>query len=273
MAKKLKITGLFQAEIVDVFSPSDYNGAFDPCENAASNTGGRLRYRPLCGGISASHVDVLAGTLGGIFSDAITGEPLLLGNNHVFANCSSIRKARAAVGDSILQPSPADGGTYPSDEVATLLRWIPYNDTGIGYSTVDAAVARPLPGMVTTDLILSGGDGDEFRYPEGMIPAKAGMQVKKYGRTGGVTHGTIMDTNFSTIVPYPVDNLEIPYQDCILVKIDTCAGDSGALYVTDDDNDKIVGLHFGGTIMEDGTRYAIACKIQNVCQQLGIVPS
>lgn len=275
MTPKLKITGLFQAEAIDDcpnFSPQDYTGALDPCAGASSNTGSRLRYRPLCGGISAAHFNVLAGTLGAILADSITGEPLLLGNNHTFANCSTVTTPRASKGDPILQPSIADEGQIPNDVVATLLRWIPFNDIG-GFNTIDAAVARPLPGMMTTDLVLSEGNGDEFRYPGGSTQAKPGMHVKKYGRTGGVSKGTIIDTNFSTTVPYPVEDgeIEIPYRDCILIQIDTCAGDSGSMYITDDDVDKYIGLHFAGNVTEDGTRYAVACKIQNICNQLGLI--
>ena len=44
-----------------------------------------------------------------------------------------------------------------------------------------------------------------------------------------------------------------------------------SMYITDDDVDKYIGLHFAGNITEDGTRYAVACKIQNICNQLGLI--
>ena len=271
MIKKLKITGLFNAEAIDDYTPQDYMGSVDPCTAVSSNTGSRMRYRPLCGGISASHYNVLGGTLGAILNDAATGLPLLLGNNHTLANCSTITTPRAQVGDAIMQPSPIDGGSYPQDIVATLERWIPYDNVG-GYNTVDAAVAKPLPGMLTTDLILSSMNDEEFRQPSGVEKAYVGMKVKKYGRTGGVSHGTVVDTDVSTVIPYPVGNLEIPYKDCLLIEINTCDGDSGSVYVTDDDEDHMVGLHFAGTYSENNKRYAVACKMQNVCRQLGLVP-
>ncbi|NOG48388.1 MAG: hypothetical protein HND48_02260 [Chloroflexi bacterium] len=58
--------------------------------------------------------------MGAVVKDRITGEKLLLSNNHVFANSND-----AQVGDSILQPGPADGGQNPGDAVATLERYVP----------------------------------------------------------------------------------------------------------------------------------------------------
>ncbi|MCC6566942.1 MAG: hypothetical protein IT298_14375 [Chloroflexi bacterium] len=79
------------------------------------------RFRPtIPPGVSIGHFAITAGTLGAVVKDRITGEKLLLSNNHVFANSND-----AQVGDSILQPGPADGGQNPGDAVATLERYVP----------------------------------------------------------------------------------------------------------------------------------------------------
>lgn len=79
------------------------------------------RFRPtIPPGVSSGHFAITAGTLGAVVKDRITGEKLLLSNNHVFANSND-----AQVGDSILQPGPADSGQNPGDAVATLERYVP----------------------------------------------------------------------------------------------------------------------------------------------------
>lgn len=80
----------------------------------------RDRFRPVipCG-VSMGHFKVTAGTFGAIVTDRITGEKLLLSNNHVFANSND-----AAVGDAILQPGVLDGGQNPGDVVARLARFV-----------------------------------------------------------------------------------------------------------------------------------------------------
>jgi len=221
-----------------------------------SNTRSKLRYRPICGGISAAHRDVSAGTLGAIMEDASTGEPLLLSNNHVFANCSTEDKPNARVGDPIYQPGRADGGDYDQDIVATLVRWIPYSTTED--NLVDAAVARPKPGVLTSEVIL--GQNGEFITPGEMTPITTKTHVKKFGRTSGFTNGDIIDWDFATTMTYP-GGAKVKYVDQLLAKLDTYSGDSGSILL--DNNDNVVGMVYGGTVV-NGERYAVANKIRNV---------
>jgi hypothetical protein len=67
--------------------------------------------RPVRGGASIGHPDISAGTLACLV--AIGDEPFILSNNHVLANVN-----RAALGDPILEPGPADGGTEPIAELS-----------------------------------------------------------------------------------------------------------------------------------------------------------
>lgn len=80
----------------------------------------RDRFRPTipCG-VSIGHYKITAGTLGAIVTDRITGEKLLLSNNHVLANSND-----AQVGDAIIQPGAADRGVNPADVVARLQRFV-----------------------------------------------------------------------------------------------------------------------------------------------------
>lgn len=78
------------------------------------------RHRPFHPGNSVAHPAVTAGTLGAVVVDVETGRPVMLSNNHVFANSND-----ATVGDPILQPGPADGGRNPLDRIGALLRFVP----------------------------------------------------------------------------------------------------------------------------------------------------
>src|SRR5437764_665059 len=65
----------------------------------------RQREKPALGGSSVGHVNVTAGTLGCLVmleDDSLC----ILSNNHVLANVN-----QASVGDKIVQPGKADGGT------------------------------------------------------------------------------------------------------------------------------------------------------------------
>ncbi|MBZ0293442.1 MAG: S1 family peptidase [Anaerolineae bacterium] len=80
----------------------------------------RDRFRPtIPSGVSIGHYKITAGTLGTIVTDRISGEKLILSNNHVLANSNS-----AEIGDPILQPGPTDGGQNPADTVARLERFV-----------------------------------------------------------------------------------------------------------------------------------------------------
>lgn len=247
-----------------LFSPqsNESSDSTEFCSIAESTSGqaARERYRPICGGISAAHYRVGAGTLGAVLKDAMTGQPLLLSNNHVFANMSTTRTRRALKGDPILQPSPVDGGCE-ADVVGYLERWIPYDTEGA--NLVDAAVARPAPGILTSEVIL--GDG-EFITPTRMVSITGPTRVWKFGRTGGMTQGEIIDWDFATIMPYPC-GIQVKYTDQLLIKMNTCAGDSGSIYL--DQNSSLVGLHAGGSSL-DGTLFAVANKIRNVAALLSL---
>jgi hypothetical protein len=95
----------------------------------------RDRWRPVIpGGVSIGHFRVTAGTLGVMVRDRLTGEYLILSNNHVLANSND-----STIGDVILQPGATDRGINPSDVVARLERFVPLRYVG------DPEPAQPLP--------------------------------------------------------------------------------------------------------------------------------
>lgn len=113
---------------------------------AQLNSGTRDEWRPkIPPGVSIGHYQVTAGTFGVLVYDRITGEPLILSNNHVLANSND-----ASIGDPILQPGPTDGGTNPSDLVARLLRFGKLTYIGEPAASVPNPIVGEMPAAPTT---------------------------------------------------------------------------------------------------------------------------
>lgn len=66
------------------------------------------RERPCQPGVSIGHYQITAGTFGAVVRDKTTRELMILSNNHVLANGSSIQEVRAKAGDPVLQPGACD---------------------------------------------------------------------------------------------------------------------------------------------------------------------
>src|SRR5947199_229769 len=165
------------------------------------------RIRPAPGGVSIGHVQITAGTLGLLARRH--GRPVILSNNPVLANQNA-----GHVGDSILQPGPADGGRL-QDTIARLVDFVPIQfkepqpgpiarflarlfgpllrAAGWGLkrlpsgrsNLVDAAVAEPIESRLVAPEILGIGRVRGTKEPD------IGLRVRKSGRTTGVTAGRI----------------------------------------------------------------------------------
>ncbi|MGY1635171.1 hypothetical protein ACI78V_00770 [Geodermatophilus sp. SYSU D00742] len=148
----------------------------------SSPTPGELqrRTRPLHPGLSVAHPTVSAGTLGGFVR--VDGRLALLSNNHVLAASDA-----AAVGDPVLQPGPADGGSE-ADRVATLAAFVRFRGDGRA-NLADAAVATLDAEVPAEPGRLPGGalGGD----PLAVDDVDPDEQVEKVGRTTGHTIGRV----------------------------------------------------------------------------------
>ncbi len=226
----------------------------------------RTRWRPAFGGVSAGHVGVTAGTIGGVVIDVDTGNVMALSNNHVFANATSLQASRAAAGDSILQPAWFDAGT-PLDGIATLERWVPLDHDGD--NLVDCAIARPLAdGFLNPHVVGDVEPGGAIRgiAVRGVAPVSGGEVVHKYGRTTGHTSGSVVDVDFTTRIQYDTPS-PLVFVDQILACIPVEGGDSGSLLL--DEQNRAVGLVIASA-KSDGVYYTIANKIRNVTAMLGV---
>lgn len=203
----------------------------------------RQRHRPLIPGCSVAHSEVTAGTLGGFVT--VGDRSHLLSNNHVLANSD-----QGSVGDTVLQPGPADGGQDPGDRVATLAATVDLVTDRA--NLVDAAVARVVEGVEFDAADYPGGKlGDPVSEPP------ADDAVEKVGRTTGHTSGTI--------TAFEVDGLRISYPEGRLVFDDqieisgdagpfSSGGDSGSVIWTRSERQPL-GLLFAGSTRggPDGT--------------------
>ncbi len=105
-------------------------------------------------------------------------------------------------------------------------------------NVVDCAVARPVSEAVVTDEILGFGKVAGIKEPE------IGMEIKKSGRSSGITSSFILATDVTVRVD--VGNKEYGiFTDQILAGPMSVPGDSGSLILTEDNH--AVGLLFAGS--------------------------
>lgn len=211
----------------------------------------KQRHRPAPPGVSMGHAEITAGTFGAVVVDRRTKRPLLLSNNHVFANSSGAfgRKRTAKKGDHILQPGPIDGGKK-EDLIAKLERFVPLKmlenkrvEVGMLTSTsapnlVDAAVAKPLnPGEIKTPILGIGevaGEGE----------AELGMKVQKSGRTTALSFGEVRLLEMAVQVDYGLGRVAT-FEGQIGLSAMSEGGDSGSLVL--DEERRAIGLLFAGS--------------------------
>ena len=224
----------------------------------------RGRQDPIRPGISISHEDGTAGTLGAIVYDKQTGQPYILSNWHV------LRGDTGRTGDRILQPGPFDGGNPGKDLVGRLVR----SHLGLaGDCAVSSIDDRSIDGTVLQlDVVPSPVIG----------MAELGDKVIKSGRTTGVTRGIVKrvgivaDISYSGVghkkigafeihpdpQKYPAENEEI-----------SKGGDSGSVWMIAEGEHKnvVVGLHFAGeTDPDPNAEHALACNIHSVIEKLHV---
>ena len=226
------------------------------------------KMRPARSGISIGHVDITAGTLGGLVRDEETGDVAILSNNHVIANSND-----AALGDTVLQPGPADGGVDPDDKIATLTRFVEIDFSEGAENRVDGAIATPVK---ASDVVWNTVDiGPETpRTTRNVGDSDIGRFVKKTGRTTEHTQGFIQSVYATVQVKYDLFK-KATFVDQIVVSQSAAeepfseGGDSGSL-VYDSDN-ACIGLLFAGSEgTEDEPARTIVNPINAVLSELDV---
>ncbi len=205
------------------------------------------RARPVKGGYSIGHTNISAGTIATCVYDISpdsnscrNSKYYILSNNHVLANSND-----AKIGDPIIQPGRADGGTNPRDRIAALNRFIPI--------TFEPPVPRNRHDNLV-DAALAEGNFEELNrevywigYVNGWMPkanVAVGRRVQKTGRTTNYTTGRITATNATVDVSFGAGRTA-RFKDQIITTCMSAGGDSGSL-VSSMDN-IAVGLLFAGS--------------------------
>lgn len=221
----------------------------------------RGRMDPLRPGISVSHVDGTAGTLGLIVFDRATGAPCILSNWHV------LNGVGGEVGDAIVQPGPFDDNNIALNGAGELLR------SHLGPAG-DCALAR-----------IRGRGFEASIYgldvaPTRMARVELDDRVVKSGRTTGITHGIVRRVDVMVKLPFDppvglqaIGGFEIgpdpdhPAPDGEISK----GGDSGAAWLIADKGaatDVFAGLHFAGEAEGGADEHALACYPASIQQKL-----
>ncbi|MGD0621369.1 MAG: hypothetical protein ABSA82_02740 [Thermacetogeniaceae bacterium] len=245
--------------------------------------------RPAVPGVSIAHYKVTAGTFGAVVKDRKTDELLILSNNHVLANATDGHDGKSRIGDPVYQPGSYDGGTG-DDMIGNLVRFVPFSrynrdvdcklaSMGIraanamiktvrphynlrleslgSTNLVDCALARPVkPELIGTEIL-------EIGRVNGIGEIAPGAQVKKSGRTSGITTGTVKAVKVSLNVNMGHGNDVVRFNDQVMAELKSLPGDSGALIL--DKSNRAVGLLFAGS-----NEYTVFNPIQTVCDHLGV---
>jgi len=212
------------------------------------------RSRPAQGGYSVGHINITAGTIATGVYDILPGgstnppthglgQPAryyILSNNHVLANSNN-----ANIGDSILQPGPADGGTNPADRIASLSRFIPIRmEPGIPRAQhnnlVDAAIAETQFHDLERAVYWAGN----VRGWRRKANVTVGTLIQKTGRTTSFTTGRITAIGATIDVGYGGGRVA-RFVDQIVTTNMSAPGDSGSLVTTLDN--VAVGLLYAGS--------------------------
>ncbi len=254
------------------------------------------RWRPAPGGVSVGHYLITAGTLGTVVFDRVTGEPLILSNNHVLANATNGVDGRSAIGDVILQPGAYDGGKLDADVIARLKRFVPVHSEGASATAasaatagvqerlngflkavgspfivkamefqaqqmananyMDAAIAEPVDPDAVVPEILNLG------RVNGVSEAELGMRLLKSGRSSGTTSGSVKAVHAEVTVGMG-DGRDAVFTDQVVCTPFSKPGDSGSLVLNEEG--AAVGLLFAGS-----DRATIFSPIGAVLDQLGV---
>lgn len=223
----------------------------------------RTTYNPLEGGISIGPCRIVdgsayAGTLGMIVLDSVSSTPMMLSNFHVMAIDNG-----SSTGNTMVQPSLIDGGICPENIAGALQR------KSLGGS-VDCAVAS-VTGRISANKVADIG------LLKGTALAVLGTEVRKRGRTTGLTYGTV-DSISMTVSTNQGDGLGIvTLTNQFSLKVDSVHstifsdyGDSGSVIVNGED--KVIGLLFAGDSTNGSTNGSTAANpIEPVLEALNII--
>ncbi len=225
--------------------------------------------RIACGSSCAPSRENYAGTLG-CLAKTRDGRMVLVSNNHILAACNHTPVGMPILAPATMdarprRPAPAAAGLF--DSMIELRSGVP---SLVEPMRLDAATA-----LVEDPERVSSWQGDAahgYDTPHDIVAPQAGLRVKKWGRTTGLTAGTVeafVPTPW--VLPYKSVRFaaEVWFQDTWTVCADdddpfALPGDSGSLILTEDGN-AAVGLLFA---VNTSGGYAIFTSLDRVLRDL-----
>lgn len=197
---------------------------------------GSLFTRPFPVGVEIANINSAGvGTAGGLATDGTLN--YVVSNDHVIG-----RDNQSALNETIVQP----GFPILANRVGGFTRFVTINFNGAG-NLVDAAIAQldslPAGGPVMTFITPCegyGAVGNVVRDPA------LGEDVKKYGRTTGLTFGTITIIDLTANIGGTTFEQQIQVAPRSPSTDWSLGGDSGSFIVADDGFHSPVGLHAFG---------------------------
>lgn len=191
----------------------------------------KRRWRPAPAGVSLGHPEITAGTLGSPPIETEDGRTVVVTNAHVAAPIGV-----AEVGDDVLQPGPADGGTA-ADAIGTLAdaAEIARDEP----NTTDSALVAVDPSNVTGSVL---GVGRLAGFAEPTMDAT----YTKSGRTTGVTTGDLRGRDARIQVRGYYDEPTV-FEGVDVFGPMSAAGDSGSLIGIAEDEFRATDLLFAGS--------------------------
>jgi hypothetical protein len=225
-------------------------------------------FRPLVGGVSVSAYAgkryIYAGTLGMVTYGSGSAKKIL-SNAHVLAMNPDNNAFLPTDGTTpIIQPGSLDGGKTLLNRVGALDNYIPIKFSKIGVRVdnyADAAIASIDDPNSPTSGVELNNDGSHYQV-SGTTTVAESDQVRKSGRTTGVTTGTVKSTNFAGWVDYGSGKRAYFVDQITVAQPFLEGGDSGSAVDLDG---KFVGLAFAGS-----SSYAIVCKASYIIDGLHI---
>ncbi|MFA5264037.1 MAG: hypothetical protein WC378_09420 [Opitutaceae bacterium] len=197
------------------------------------------RMRPAACGLSCSHANGEAGTIG--FFGRGRGDDTniyLISNNHVLANING-----GKVGDPIYQPSVYDHGTA-ADAIATLFRWVIISPTEPNVLDCASAIVRDAASVRYDFVQFIKGVPSNFTIDT--EPSDPGQRLGKCGRSTEVKAGRLQSVDATIVVDMGGWNAVFRNQIEIADETDPFSddGDSGSLVWNFDEKRHPVGLLF-----------------------------
>jgi hypothetical protein len=235
--------------------------------------------RPLTIGVSVSHINGPAGTLGAF----VAGEDgdAILSASHVLA-----LPGEAGRNALICHPGGSDLDQVTDDHhIARLKNWTTLRSPGT--NLFDAAVAVLEEGIEHTGSVIPSGigapdEGEQIVAPGPIDELDANTLLAKIGRTTGYTEGVFSAIIESIAVKAEINKGMIDLHFSKVIEIEwksekkpfTRPGDSGSL-IYSRDNRQAVGLHFAGGITEDIDKktkreVSYACDLTPILERWGL---